>query len=80
MTGSPTVTAQLQDAIAAAIGQAVEPVSFTIDFGAPGSGEPAISARIDRATRSLVFASGEARWPDGRAAAAASGVYRIAGG
>lgn len=81
MTGSPTLTTRLQDAIAAAAGadgRAVAAVSFSIDFGAQGPGAAAISARIDRATKSLVFASGEARLPDGRTAATASGVYRVA--
>ena len=60
-------------------GRAVEPVSLTIDYGAPANGaEPQVSARIDRATRSLVFASGEAVLPDGRTAANASAVFRVA--
>ena len=62
---------------AAGEGRAVTPVSFTIDYGAPADGEAALEARVDRATRSLVFASGEARLADGRAAATASGVYRV---
>ena len=46
--------------------------------GAPAQdAEPAIETRIDRATRTLVFASAEARLADGRKAAAASGVYRV---
>lgn len=57
---------------------AVTPVSFVIDYGTPANGaEPAIEARIDRATKSLVFVSGEAVLADGRKAAAASGVYRV---
>ena len=62
---------------AAGEGRAVVPVSFTIDYGVAAEGEPALETRIDRATRSLVFASGEARLADGRAAATASGVYRV---
>ena len=62
---------------AAGEGRAVTPVSFTIDYGAPADGEAALEARVDRATRSLVFVSGEARLADGRAAATASGVYRV---
>jgi len=55
----------------------VIPVSFVIDYGAAEDGvEPAITTRLDRATKSLVFVSGEARLADGRTAAAASGVYR----
>lgn len=63
---------------AAGEGRAVVPVSFTVDYGAAtGDAEPAIETRIDRATKSLVFASAEARLADGRKAAAASGVYRV---
>lgn len=66
---------------AAGEGRSVEPVSFTIDYGAPANGaEAAIDARIDRATRSLVFASAFARLADGRTAASASGVYRVKAG
>ena len=76
---------QLSDQLEAALsavageGRAVEPVSFTIDYGAPAKGaKPRFSARVDRATRSLVFASAEAVLPDGRTAANASAVFRVA--
>jgi len=72
---------QLEAALAAAAGEerAVEPVSFTIDYGAPANGaEPSVSARVDRATRSLIFASGEAILPNGKTAANASAVFRVA--
>jgi acyl-coenzyme A thioesterase PaaI-like protein len=76
---------QLSDQLEAALsavageGRAVEPVSFTIDYGAPAKdAEPRFSARVDRATRSLVFASAEAVLPDGRTAANASAVFRVA--
>jgi hypothetical protein len=63
---------------AAGEGRAVFPVSFPIDYGAAAEGaEPEIETRIDRATKSLVFASAEARLADGRKAAAASAVYRV---
>lgn len=71
---------RLEAALIAVAGEAgrVTPVSFTLDYGAPaGEAEPAIAARVDRATKSLVFVSGEARLEDGRTAAAASGVYRV---
>lgn len=74
------LTQRLEDALLAAAGEgrSVVPVSFSIDYGASVDGaEPAIETRIDRATRTLVFASAEARLPDGRRAAAASGVYRV---
>jgi len=72
---------QLEAALAAVAGEgrAVEPVSVTIDYGVPAKGAQAsVSARIDRATKSLVFASGEAVLPDGRTAANASAVFRVA--
>ena len=72
----------LEAALLAVVSQerSVEPVSFTIDYGTPATAAaPAIEARIDRATRSLVFASAYARLDDGRTAATASAVYRVAG-
>ena len=76
---------QLSDRLEAALvavageGRAVQPVSITIDYGAPGDcAQTAVEARIDRSTRSLVFASAEARLPDGRTAANASAVFRVA--
>ena len=71
---------RLEAALLAAAGEerAVVPVSFTIDYGVAAEGaEPVVETRIDRATKSLVFASGEARLAEGRRAAAASGVYRV---
>lgn len=62
---------------AAGEGRAVSPVSFTIDYGVAADGEASVETRIDRSTKSLVFASAEARLPDGRTAATASGVYRV---
>ena len=57
----------------------VEPVCFSVDYGKAANGaSPAIEARIDRATRSLIFASAFARLDDGRTAATASAVYRVA--
>ncbi len=72
------VTRLLQDALAAAAGRnrPVAPLSFTVDFGAEGPGEPVAAARIERSTKTLVFVTGEARLADGRLAATASGVYR----
>ncbi|MGE5566737.1 MAG: hypothetical protein ACM3YN_11355 [Parcubacteria group bacterium] len=72
---------QLEAALAAVAGEgrSVEPVSFTIDYGAPTNGAgPSVSARVDRATKSLVFASAEAVLPDGKTAANASAVFRVA--
>jgi hypothetical protein len=72
---------RLEAALAAVAGEArsVEPVSFTIDYGASANGaEPAIAAHVDRATRSLVFASARAVLPNGKTAANASAVFRVA--
>jgi acyl-coenzyme A thioesterase PaaI-like protein len=71
---------RLEEALlaAAADGRGLAPVSFTIDYGASGDvAGAAIEARVDRSTKSLVFASAEARLADGRTAATASGVYRV---
>ena len=66
---------------AAGEGRKVAPVSFSVDYGAATAGRPTtLTTRLDRSTRSLVFASGEARLPDGRTAATASGVYRVEAG
>ena len=72
---------QLEAALAAAAGEgrAVEPVSFTVDYVAPANGaEPVVSVRIDRAAKSLIFASAQAVLPDGKTAANASAVFRVA--
>lgn len=62
----------------AASGRQVAVVSLTLDYGV--SGDPAtmaVSAHVERATRSLVFVHGEALLPDGRRAVTASGVFRV---
>jgi len=74
---------RLEAALTAVAGgdRAVQPVSITIDYGAPADGaQTAVEARVDRSTRSLVFASAKARLPDGRTAANASAVFRVAQG
>jgi hypothetical protein len=59
-------------------GRLVAPLSFTLDYGVAGDGgEVSIAARIDRATRSLVFVHGEAVLADGRRAASGSAVFRV---
>jgi hypothetical protein len=71
---------RLEDALLAAAGEGrtVAPVSLTIDYGVAADGaEASIKTRLDRSTRSLVFASAQAVLPDGRTAASASGVYRV---
>lgn len=83
MTPIKTLAGALEEALleAAADGRDIAPVSLTLDYG-PG-GDPAevtVSACVDRATRSLVFAHGEALLPDGRRAASASAVFRVLNG
>ena len=78
-----SLTATLETALAqaaAADGRAVVPVSFSLDYGVPTEGPLTIEARVDRATRSLVFVHGEAIDVAGRRAATASGVFRTAQG
>lgn len=82
MTQTSSLAGALERALtdAAADGRDVVPVSITLDYGAGGDpAEAVLSARIDRATRSLIFVHGEAVMPDGRRAASASGVFRVRG-
>lgn len=63
---------------AAAQGRIVSALSTTLDIAHPlASGEVTVEAWVERATRTLVFASAEARAADGRLAAAASSVFRV---
>lgn len=83
MTHTPSLAGALERALTdvAADGRDVAPVSLTLDYGAGGDpSNVAIAARVDRATRSLIFVHGEAVLPDGRRAASASGVFRVKGG
>lgn len=81
MSDTLTLAGALERALAEAAGadgRAVIPVSFTLDYGVSGESPVAtVSARVDRATRSLVFVHGEAAFADGRRAASASGVFRV---
>lgn len=82
MTQTASLAGALERALidAAADGRDVVPVSITLDYGAGGDpGEAAITAHVDRATRSLIFVHGEAVLPDGRRAGSASGVFRVRG-
>lgn len=71
----------LEEALTAAAGadRPVAPVSLAVDYGAAGEGEVRVTTTVDRATRSLVFASARAEWPDGRTAGGAQGVFRVTG-
>lgn len=81
MSDTLSLAGALERALAEAAGsdgRAVIPVSFTLDYGVSGdSSQAAVSARVDRATKSLVFVHGEAAFADGRRAASASGVFRV---
>ncbi|ATQ41202.1 PaaI family thioesterase [Caulobacter mirabilis] len=81
MTQAASLAGRLEQALADAAGgdgRPVSPVSFTLDYGAAGEiGEATFAARVDRATRSLVFVHGEAVLADGRRLASASGVFRV---
>lgn len=81
MTDILSLAGALQSALADAAGgdgRAVAPVSFTLDYGVEGDlASTRVTARVDRATRSLVFVHGEALFADGRRAASASGVFRV---
>jgi hypothetical protein len=76
----PRLAVLLEDALTAAAGaeRAVVPVSLAVDYGAPGEGAPTVTTLVDRATKSLIFASARAVWPDGRIAGGAQGVFRVA--
>lgn len=83
MTQTVSLAGRLEQAladVAGGDGRAVSPVSFTLDYGVAGEPSSAmVSARVDRATRSLVFVHGEAILADGRRLASASGVFRVVG-
>lgn len=75
----PRLSTLLEDALTAAAGadRPVAMVSLAVDYGAAGEGELAVTAEIDRSTKSLVFASARAVWTDGRVAGGAQGVFRV---
>lgn len=81
MTDNPSLAGLLERALADAAGgdgRRVAPVSFTLDYGSGDDvSTTTIAARVDRATRSLIFVHGEAVLADGRRAASASGVFRV---
>lgn len=72
-----TLAAQLETALRDIAGAQARPTSLTIDYGPEGEDEGlAVRAWVERSTRSLVFAQGEARRPNGTVAAAGSAVFR----
>lgn len=68
----------LQPLLAEAVGPGAEPVSLTLDYGAPvAAGEPVgLEAWVDRATRTLVFAHARIVTAAGAMAASGSAVFR----
>lgn len=77
---STTLAAQMETALRDVAGIETRPSSLTIDYGPDGEDEGvALRAWVERSTRSLVFAQGEARRRDGSLAAAGSAVFRRVG-
>lgn len=75
-----SLSAQMEAALREVAGEGAALTSLTVDFAseaADGALEP--KAWVERATRSLVFAQGELRRPNGSLAASASAVFRRAG-
>jgi acyl-coenzyme A thioesterase PaaI-like protein len=75
-----SLAAQLETVLRKAAGEGTALASMTVDYaGEAGAADLASKAWVERATRSLVFAQGELRRPDGGLAASASAVFRRAG-
>ena len=75
-----SLAAQLESVLRKAAGDGTALTSMTVDYaGEPGDGALEPKGWVERATRSLVFAQGELRRPDGALAASASAVFRRAG-
>jgi acyl-coenzyme A thioesterase PaaI-like protein len=75
-----SLAAQLESVLRKAAGEGTALASMTVDYAGDATDdglEP--KAWVERATRSLVFAQGELRRPDGALAASASAVFRRAG-
>lgn len=84
MTMSTTLVTQLEAALRDIAGVESRPSSLTIDYGPDGpeserGDDLAVRAWVERSTRSLVFAQGEARRRNGSLAATASAVFRRVG-
>lgn len=76
---TPRLALVLEDALTAAAGadRRVLPVSLAVDYGAAGEGDLSVTTEVDRSTRSLVFVSARATWPDGRVAGGGQGIFRV---
>lgn len=67
----------LQPLLIQAAGEGASAVSLLLDLAAdPGDGALALTAWVERATRTLVFATAEARSADGGLAATCTAVFR----
>jgi acyl-coenzyme A thioesterase PaaI-like protein len=74
---STPLATQMEAALRDVAGTDTRPSSLTIDYGPDGENDDlAVRAWVERATRSLVFAQGEARRRNGTLAAAGSAVFR----
>ncbi len=72
-----SLSAQLESVLRKAAGEGTALASMTVDYASAGETDGlAPKAWVERATRSLVFAQGELRRPDGALAASASAVFR----
>ena len=75
-----SLSAQMEAALREIAGDGAALTSLTIDLAAEAQeGALERKAWVERATRSLVFAQGELRRPNGTLAASASAVFRRAG-
>nr|WP_295112322.1 hypothetical protein [uncultured Caulobacter sp.] len=75
-----SLAAQLETVLRKAAGDGTALASMTVDYASEtGDGVLEPKGWVERATRSLVFAQGELRRPDGALAASASAVFRRAG-
>lgn len=75
-----SLSSLLESALRDVAGEGAALTSMTIDFAPRGEAEALQrKAWVERATRSLVFAQGELRRPNGTLAASASAVFRRAG-
>ena len=75
-----TLAAQMEAALCEIAGSDTRPSSLTIDYGPDGDNEGmALRVWVERSTRSLAFAQGEARRRNGSLAAAGSAVFRRVG-
>ena len=68
----------IETALAAAGGEALAPVSLTLDYAAPLQAGEAVTveASVERATRTLVFTHGRVLRANGELAATGSAVFR----